>query len=187
MVITMKKPISNDEILDAVYDIADARGIRIDEFVTLLQEDYADGAPMQYAEGELPEEVLAELENAKAVKREMRESRRKSDEEAKLRADIEAFRALFPEVKAEEIPEEVWAEVADGTDLRHAYALYVLTGQKSGGHAEEVNRDTSARSAAASGDGSTEPSYTPEQVERMSAREVAKNYQNILRSFRNWR
>lgn len=183
----MKKSISNDEILDAVYDIADARGMRVDEFVALLQEDYADVTPAQYAEGELPEEVLAELESARAVKREMRESKRKSDEEASMRAEIEAFRELFPEVKAEEIPEEVWAEVADGTDLRHAYALYILAGQKSGGHAEAVNRDTSARSAAASGDGSTEPSYTPEQVERMSAREVAKNYQNVLRSFKNWR
>lgn len=180
------KTITNDEILDAVYDIADARGIRIDEFIQQLQEDYAE-LPVKYAEDGLPEDVLAELENAKEMRKEMRDTRRKSDEDAKLREDIAAFRELFPEVKAEEIPEEVWAEVAEGMDLRHAYALYMLTGQKSGGHAEEVNREAASRSAAAASDGSTEPSFTPEQVEKMSAKDVAKNYKSVLQSFKNWR
>lgn len=185
----MKKTITNDEILDAVYDIADAQGVRIDEFIARLQEDYAE-LPAKYAEGDLPEDVLAELQSAKEMRREMRDSKRKSDEDAKLREEIAAFRELFPEVKPEEIPEEVWAEVADGTDLRHAYALHVLTGQQSEGHAEEVNRETASRAegaAAAAGDGSTEPSFTPEQVERMSAKDVAKNYKNVLRSLKNWR
>lgn len=182
----MKKTITNDEILDAIYDIADARGIRIDEFIQQLQEDYAE-LPVKYAEGDLPEEVLAELESAKAMRREMRDNKRKSDEEAALREDIAAFRELFPEVRPEEIPEEVWEEVAGGMDLKHAYALHVLTGKQSGGHAEAVNRETSERSAAAVSDGSTEPSFTPDQVEKMSAKDVAKNYQGVLRSFRNWR
>lgn len=185
----MKKTITNDEILDAVYDIADARGIRIDEFIAQLQEDYADAdLPVKYAEGGLPEDVLAELESAKEMRREMRNSKRKSDEDARLREEIAAFRELFPEVKPDEIPEEVWAEVASGTDLKHAYALHVLAGQQTGGHAEEVNRETSMRSAAtAAGDGSTEPSFTPEQVEKMSAKDVAKNYKSVLQSFKNWR
>ena len=186
----MKKTITNDEILDAVYDIADARGIRIDEFVRQLQEDYAE-LPVKYAEGDLPEEVLAELESAKAMRREMRDSKRKSEEEARLREDVASFRGLFPEVKPEEIPEEVWAEVAEGMDLKHAYALYAFTGQKSGGHAEEVNRETASRAegaaAFAAGDGSTEPSFTPEQVEKMTPKDVAKNYKSILQSFRSWR
>lgn len=184
----MKKTITNDEILDAIYDIADARGMRIDEFVAQLQEDYAE-LPLKYAAGDLPEDVLAELESAKVLRREMRDSKRKSDEEAKLREDIAAFRELFPEVKPEEIPEEVWAEVADGMDLRHAYALHTFTGKQSGGRAEEINRENASRAegAAAAGDGSTEPSFTPEQVEKMSPKDVAKNYQNVLRSLKSWR
>ena len=185
----MKKTITNDEILDAVYDIADARGIRIDEFIAQLQEDYAE-LPMKYADGELPEEVLAELESAKAMRREMRDSKRKSEEDAKLREDVAAFRELFPEVKPEDIPEEVWAEVSEGMDLKHAYALYALTGKQSGGHAEQVNRENASRAegaVAAANDGSTEPSFTPEQVEKMSAKDVAKNYKSILQSFKNWR
>ena len=185
----MRKTISNEEILDAVYDMADARGMRIDEFVAAMQADYAEGTPVlpQYAEGELPAEVVAALESAKSLKRELRDTKRKTDEEAALRAEIAAFREVFPTVAAEEIPEEVWAEVAEGMDLKHAYALYALTGTKSDDRAEEVNREAAERSAAATGDGSTEPSFTREQVEKMSARDVAKNYKDVLRSFRNWR
>ena len=185
----MNKPITNDEVLDAVYDIADARGIRIDEFIAQLQEDYAE-LPVKYAESGLPEDVLAELESAKELRKEMRDSRRKSDEDAKLREDVAAFRETFPEVKPEEIPEEVWAEVASGMDLRHAYALYALTGKQSGGHAEDVNRENASRAegaAAAAGDGSTEPSFTPEQVEKMSPKDIAKNYKSVLQSFKHWR
>ena len=184
------KPITNDEILDAIYDIADERGIRIDEFVQQLQEDYAE-FPTKYdtTAGDLPEEVLAELESARTLRREMRENKRKSEEEARLREDVASFRGLFPDVKPEDIPEEVWADVAGcpGMDLKHAYALYALTGQKSGGHAEEINRETAARSAIAASDGSTEPSFTPEQVEKMSAKDVARNYKSVLQSLKNWR
>ncbi len=184
----MKKPLTNDRILDIVYDIADARGLRIDDFLELLQSDYAD-SPVAYADGGLPPEIVEELNNAKALRREKRESKRKADEAEALKADVAAFRELFPDVKTDEIPKAVWDEVSDGMDLRHAYALYALTNRESGGRAERANRDAASRSGAAASDvsGSTEPSYTPEQIERMSVRDIAKNYGSVVRSMKNWR
>lgn len=179
----MKKPLTNDAILDIVYDIADERGMRIDDFLELLQRDYADSR-VAYDDGTLPPEIVEELNSAKALRREMRESKRKADEDASLKADIAAFRELFPDVKTDEIPKTVWDEVSGGTDLRHAYALYAMTNR-----AEQANRDAASRSGAAASDvtGSTEPSFTPEQIERMSVRDIAKNYGNVVRSMKNWR
>ena len=131
----MKKPMTNDAILDVIYDIADARGMRIDDFLELLQSDYADSR-VAYDDGTLPPEVVEELNSARALRREIRESKRKADEDASLKADIAAFRELFPDVKTDEIPKTVWDEVSGGTDLRHAYALYALTNR-----AEQANRE----------------------------------------------
>lgn len=176
--------ISNDRILDTVYDLADVCGLRIDEFVARLQEEYGD--PEFQTEG-LPEEIVAELQNARTLRKESRDAKRKSEQESKLHEEIAAFRAQFPDVSAESIPESVWEEVAAGMDLNHAYAYYMVTQQAGGEHAEEVNRSTASRSAAAFSDGATEPSFTREEVERMSDRDVAKNYKNIVRSMGRWK
>jgi hypothetical protein len=62
-----------------------------------------------------------------------------------------------------------------------------MTKESDGGHAQQVNLDNSQRSAAATGDGSTEPSFTREEVEKMSRGDVKKNYKNILRSMSKWK
>ncbi len=175
---------TNDKILDTVYDLASACGMRIDEFMTHLQEQFGD--PDFETEG-LPEEVVAELQNAKALRKESRDAKRKSEQESKQKEEIAAFCDRFPDVHAEQIPAPVWEEVAAGIDLPHAYAFYLVTEGKANGHADEVNRGNMARSAAAQSDGSTEPSFTREEVERMSQKDVAKNYKNILHSMKKWK
>lgn len=175
---------TNDMILDTVYDLASACDMRIDEFVALLQEQYGD--PSFETEG-LPEEVVAELENAKALRKENRDAKRKSESQSKRAEEIADFCERFPDVRAEQIPDAVWQEVAAGTDLTHAYALYLVTEGKANGHADEVNRGNTERSAAAKTDGATEPSFSREEVERMSQKDVAKNYKNILHSMKRWK
>lgn len=175
---------TNEQILDIVYDLASARNMRIDDFVGKLQEDYGD--PIFDTEG-LPEEIIAELNDAKTLRQESRDAKRKSEEDARRKQEISAFRERFPDVRAEQIPDSVWEEVGAGMDLSHAYAYYLLTEQQNGGRAEQVNQGNAARSAAAMGDGSTEPTFSREEVERMSAKDVAKNYKNILRSMSKWK
>lgn len=180
----MKQSITNEQVLDAVYDLADICGMRIDEFVTHLQEEYGD--PEFDTEG-LPEEVVEELQNAKALRKESRAAKRKKDKETALQSEIEAFHVQFPEVKADDIPADVWDDVSSGTDLLHAYALWYLTDRHKDDHAEEVNKETAFRSASVKNGGSTEPSFSREEVEKMSPKEVSKNFKNILHSMKNWK
>lgn len=180
----MKQPINNEQVLDIVYDLASASGMRIDQFLETLQEAYGDPS---INTKDLPQEVVAELEQAKTLRKESRDAKKKEQASLKRKEDIAAFRKQFPQVKAQEIPDSVWEEVAGGMDLLHAYAYYLLTKESSGGHAEQVNLDNSERSAAATGDGSTEPSFTREEVEKMSRGDVKKNYKSILRSMSKWK
>ena len=178
------KIVNNEMVLDAVYDLASGMGMRIGDFLERLREDYGD--PMIDTDG-LPENVVAELEQAKALRKESRDAKRKQAEAEARDKDIAAFREQFPDLSAGEIPEEVWQEVASGMDLLHAYAYYLMTKGKKGDRADAVNRGNLERSAPALGEGSTEPSFTREEVEKMSQKDVKKNYKHILNSMSKWK
>jgi hypothetical protein len=62
-----------------------------------------------------------------------------------------------------------------------------MTKGKKGDRADAVNKGNLERSAPALGEGSTEPSFTREEVERMSQKDVKKNYKNILHSMKKWK
>ena len=177
------KKINNEQILDMIYDLADAAGMRIGELMEKLGEEYGVKA---IPDG-LPEEIAAELAEARELKKRERDNAKKAESDAAAAEEIKRFRELFPEVNAESIPEEVWEDVAAGTDLPHAYAFYIIKGEGEKTYADAVNRRNSEKGAAARGDGTAEPVYTKDDVEKMSGGEVRKNYKNIVRAMKNWR
>ncbi|MBO4277696.1 MAG: hypothetical protein J5925_04810 [Clostridia bacterium] len=177
------KKINNEQILDMIYDLADAAGMRIDGFMEKLGEEYGVKA---IPDG-LPDEIAAELAEARELKKKERAAAKKAESENAAAAEIKRFREIFPGVNAEDIPEEVWEDVAAGADLPHAYAFYRIRGEGEKTYADEVNRRNSEKGAAAAGDGATEPAYTKDDVEKMSGGEVRKNYKNIVRAMKNWR
>lgn len=178
------KRINNEQILDTVYDLADAAGMRIDEFLETLEERFGEETPLPDG---IPEEIADELYAARASKKEERRKKRvaKSSEEAA--EEIKRFREVFPEVAAESIPDEVWEDVAAGATLAHAYALYSVENELLNRHASGINMRNSQKSAAASSDGSTEPVFTREQVEKMDGKDIKNNYKGILRAMKSWR
>ena len=105
---------------------------------------------------------------------------------AEMEEDISRFRTYFPDVAAKDIPEEVWAEVAQGVSLTHAYALYLAAAGYEDAKAQEINRVNSGRSAPVGGE-AAEEALTKEQVENMSPQAVKKNYNRILSSIKSWR
>lgn len=72
----------------------------------------------------LPEEVAQELIAARESKKQLARDRREKERESANSAEIRSFREIFPDVSADDIPEEVWDDVANGATLSHAYALY---------------------------------------------------------------
>lgn len=179
----MTKPnsITNDEILNAIYDLADDNGMMIGDYIASLQ------TQSRSAYEGLPEEIITELEEAKQLKHDKRRSQKKDEADQAAKNEIMRFRELFPDTKPEDIPETVWDEVADGTSLTHAYALFLLSEKMSGEYAESVNNDNASRAASKEGDNETEPSFTPEAVEKMSPKDVSRNYKGILRSLSKWK
>ncbi len=178
------KRIDNETILDTIYDLADAQGVRIDRFIELIEEEFGE-QPVDLSG--LPDEVVNELNAARESKKEQKRLQRAEKSEQAMGEDIRRFRELFPDVQSDDIPESVWEEVQNGVSLVHAYALYQMTESRLDARAASVNERNGNISAAATANGSTEPSFTKEQVERMSGKDVKSNYKSILKAMKNWR
>ncbi len=177
---TKQNPLTNEQILEHVFELADEAGMTPDEYVHKLNSDY-EQVRLKDREG-LPESVIAELETARSLKKEARNSRIRAEKDEGIRKEVENFKQSFPEVRPEEIPESVWEQVANGASLVHAYAYHLIRNNRDSEYASKVNEENSSRSTSKTGDGETEPFFTKEQVEAMGPKEVAKNYNHILRS-----
>ncbi len=180
-----QKTMTNEQILDAIYDLADEKNMSVDDFILQLQADFEAGLSKS-REG-LPEEVVGELENARKLKKENRLSKKRSEQDENIRNEAKRFKELFPDVNPQDIPDSVWDAVAEGIPLLYAYALYTVTEKLDSDYAGKVNNENSSRAAIKAGDGETEPSFTKEQVEAMSPKEISRNYKGILKSIAKWK
>ncbi len=178
------KKINNEQILDVIYDLADLNGVRIDEFIERVEEEFGEQLPT--LDG-IPEEIAEELKSARENKKEMRKKKRLERTEEETNAEIKAFREIFPEVTTEDIPDEVWEDVQNGASLVHAFSLFLVKNEMLKKHAEGVNERNSDKGAIADSNGSTEPVFTKELVEKMSGKDVKNNYKGIIKAMKNWR
>lgn len=178
------KRINNETVLDTVYDLADSNGMRIDRFLELIEEEY--GAKPISTKG-LPEEIVTELENARLTAKEHKKQLREQKDDEIMAEEIALFREIFSDIPADSIPDSVWEEVASGIPLAYAYALYEVKSKRLGARADDVNARNGNVSEMAVQNGNTEPSFTKEQVEKMSGRDVRTNYKSILKAMKNWK
>ena len=162
---------TKEQVYEAVSDLASDAGMTEDGYIASLLRQ-AEEDRIRRTEG-LDVDLAAELN----------ESLRKTE----MEEDIRRFKEYFPDVTAADIPEEVWAEVAEGVSLTHAYALYRAAISAEDAKAQSLNRVNADRSAPLGTEGDPNTALTQEQVENMSPQAVKKNYNRILSSLKNWR
>ena len=127
---------------------------------------------------------LAEEETKKES--ESKESKEKDEET--MKEDIALFRRLFPEVKSQDIPEEVWIQVEKGESLAASYALYFVQKMREEEHILKVNEENEKKAPPRiRHDGKEYEYFSPEAVKSMSRSEIKKNYDAILSSMEKWK
>ena len=145
-----------------------------------------------HKEEELLEEALAE--DAGASEKEETEPEPEEDKAKAPRAvpdsmegDIALFHDLFPEVKAEDIPQEVWDRVEKGESLASSFSLFRMQQQKEAERIEKVNRENEEKAPPKiRHDGKEFTYFSPEAVKAMTRSEIKKNYDAILASMEKW-
>ena len=138
-------------------------------------------------EKELLEEKETSAPAANSEKEEICQDE-KGDGEAKMKEDIALFRRLFPEVKSQDIPEEVWLQVEKGESLAANYALYFVQKMREEEHILKVNEENEKKAPPRiRHDGKEYEYFSPEAVKSMSRSEIKKNYDAILSSMEKWK
>ena len=97
--------------------------------------------------------------------------------------EVKDLLALYPDLRLAQIPEEVWQSPLP---MAAAYAVYRRRAERDVELAEQENRRNRERAAGGIRQ-STEIYYSPDEVRRMTQKEVRSNYDAILRSMQKWR
>lgn len=176
---------TKEQIYNAVCDMAEDASVSPEQLIASLLSENED--LFEKSLGTLSDTARDYVKKARAEKAATREGRRKSERESRLSEDIKRFRTLFPDVKAENIPECVWADVESGIPLPHAYALYVLAGDGNRAYAEAVNDRNGKKAPPPVTEGADEGEFSMEEVANMSSAAVKKNFPKILRSIAKWK
>ena len=112
---------------------------------------------------------------------------RRERENERIKAEMGEFSSVFPEVKLESVPREVWESVKGGVPLAAAYALYEKKAIAHERLAQSVNAKNSEQSSGAIGKKYDSGYYSPAEVRKMSAAEVREKYNVIIESMKKWK
>ena len=105
-----------------------------------------------------------------------------------VKEDIKRLREVFPDIKQEDIPDEVWQNVKNGETLSGAYALYFVKQLKAKADIERINELNRKKAPPKiKHDGGDETYFSPEEVRSMSEAQVRKHYNAILASMDKWK
>ncbi len=176
---------TKDQSFNILCDIAEDVGVTPEQLITALQSQ--SDTLFENSVAGLPEQTAQFVKSAREDKRRARADRRRAENEKSLDSDVKLFCKLFPAVKAESIPESVWADTERGIPLPYAYAFYLMTEQSDSAYAEGVNGKNSdgAIPPVEGVDGGGE--FSMNEVEGMSPATVKKNFPAILRSIAKWK
>ena len=138
-------------------------------------------------EPQISEEKLLEMIALQEKEAMGEEEEKETSSQEKMHEDVALFRSLFPDVKGEDIPQEVWDAVEEGESLSASYALYAVKTYREEERIRKVNEENGKKAAprihSEAGDGEY---FSPEAVKSMTREEVKRNYNKILSSMEKW-
>ena len=176
---------TKEDIYEALCDIAEDMLTTPEELLSFLAAQSEQIGQKQRET--LPPEVSGYLSNAKAEKKQHRAQLKAAEEEKGLKEQIKAFKEVYPEVGAEEIPETVFADMQKGIPLVYAYAYYLAAGDGESRYAEDVNKQNARMAMPPVNEADENGELTMDEVEAMPPAAVKKNYPRVLKSIGKWR
>ncbi len=103
-----------------------------------------------------------------------------------LEEEFKILREIFPEIDADDIPDEVFALSENGKSLAGQYALYYLRKEKKTAE-QKKKEEENLKSAPPDVKNLPEKAhFTYEEVKNMSEDEIRKNYKAIMKSMEKW-
>lgn len=157
-----------------------------------IPEDSATCSDTENTEKDIFSDEATEVaDETAALKNEISELKKrleaKEKEQEQILRELGEFDRLFPGTSVNSVPDTVWKSVERGIPLCAAFALYERERSIMQNHADEINARNSSLAAGKAGKGSSEEYFSPDEVKRMSPKEVHKHFSKIKNSMKYWR
>lgn len=132
------------------------------------------------------EKILEEIEAVDSDENELDRLRRDNSLRANLEAELKVLMSIFPELNADDIPDEVFAACDNGRGLAAQYALVYLQKQKEKEETRKTNEKNSKTAPPDISGGDEDTFFTPDMVRGMSDKDVRRHYKAIMKSMEKW-
>ena len=140
---------------------------------------------------EITEKILKELEESDRVsgendRRELEDFRREKKIKENLEKEVSLLGKAFENFDPESIPDELFEKCPDGKGLAAEYALMTLIEEKKNNEREKKEKENNLAAVPDMAGGKEEAYFSPEDVRKMSEKEIRKNYKIIMKSMEKW-
>lgn len=181
---------AQDELISNMYGVS--HGIHTyAEYQAALDKQEQEQRLSELLEQNIPEEYATEMLENRKFREQFEAEKQAKEQQKQQQADFQDFMSAFPDVKAEEIPTEVWQANAKGIPLRYAYAEHALKLTREVEAKAKANAENAKGSMGSiTGDGvaneSDFVSYDTFEANRSNQSWVNKNFNKIMKSRANW-
>ena len=117
---------------------------------------------------------------------ELTELRRDKTLKENLEKELEILTQLFPELDADDIPDEVFEACDEGRGLAAQYALWFVKKQKEKEQTEKTNEENAKSAPPEIKSFDDDTFFTPEMVKTMSDKDIRRHYKAIMKSMEKW-
>lgn len=155
------------------------------------QEEHDQKIRDEYEAKGLPEDVVSELVEWKRSREQSKAEQEAKQQQEKRDADMMDFIKEFPNVKADDIPVEVWQANERGIPLRYAYAEHAYRQTMKAEEIAKANAENAKSSTGSvTGDGVANDtefiSYESYEKNKNNQSWVNKNFDRIMKSRTKW-
>jgi hypothetical protein len=183
-------------VLSYLEEKAQKLGLTVEQLIENDRKFEEQQALNDLIQKNIPEEYAKEmLENRKFREQYQTEKQQREQQEKEQKMYLE-FLEAYPDVKPEDVPAEVWQEVAKGRNLLDAYVRYEnkrlkdemakYQTQQQTQQANLNNAATSTGSIKDSGNGAEFISFEEFEANKHDQSWVVKNYNRIMKSRAKW-
>lgn len=181
---------ARDEVIAEMYGAS--HGINTyAEYQEVLAKQEQEKRLSELLEQNIPEEYAKEMIENRKFREQFESEQKAKQQQAQQQTDLQDFITAFPDVKAEEIPTEVWQSNAKGIPLRYAYAEHALKLARVAEAKIKANAENAKGSmGSVVGDGVANEndfvSYDTYEKNRADKSWINKNFDKIIKSRTKW-
>jgi hypothetical protein len=181
---------ARDEVINEMY--GESHGIHTyAEYQAAIEKQKQEEQLQELLAKNIPEEFATEMLESRKLREQIKAEQEAKQQQEKQQADMMDFITAFPDVKADEIPVEVWKANASGIPLRYAYAEHALKLAREADAKARANAENAKGSmGSVNGDGAANEadfiSYDTFEKNKGDLQWITKNYEKIQKSRANW-